>query len=405
MEKLKIDNNELTARITEDPLKEMVFREGRDYRVYVVGGNLRDVLLDRKSRDRDFAVEGPPEELAEKIAAETGGKLVVLGKRNLYRVVLADGSTLDFSKARQSIDTDLRKRDYTVNALGWSLKDGILDPTMGLNDLERKILRMTSRDNILDDPVRIIRGYRLAGELGFEIEPETRAALRELSSRIATSKNERITLEFFRILNLREPSGILKRMFEDGVLNCIITCDNNILEEQVRVISNIREIIDVLPLKNGMKFGDIVSQNLSFSGLLFLQALLWKSSGMHLRLSSRIIDERRHLLMGEEFRKQAERKGEDLKEILFELLEALDEAAGDYFIITGMPKLLSECDRYRQIIKAGFLSTGEIMEYTGMAAGKDLGGVIRMMRRATFYREINDKRSAIEFLLQNTPKS
>jgi tRNA nucleotidyltransferase/poly(A) polymerase len=371
--------------------------------VYLVGGNLRDVLLGRPSGDRDFSVEGSPETLAARIAAETGGKMVIMGKKQLYRIIIADGSTLDFSQTNNSIETDLRQRDYTVNALGWSPEDGILDPTNGLHDLDRKIVRMTGRDNLQNDPVRIIRAYRLAGELGFKIEPETRDALRELSSRVATSKSERITLEFFRILNLHEPSGILNIMLSDGVLNYIITCQDDKLREQARVISTICEIIDVLPLKRKMRLRDIASQNLCYSGLLYLQSLLWNSSGTHLRLSSRILRDRRHLLMGENVKRSSEIQGRDVKEYLFDLLDALDGAAEDYFIIRGMPEFLSDCERYRQIIEKGLLSTGDIMKCTGMVAGKELGRVIGMMRRAEFYRKISDKEGAVQFLFENMP--
>ena len=329
--------------------------------------------------------------------------MVIMGKKLLYRIVLADGSTLDFSKARNSIEADLRLRDYTVNALGWSPEEGIIDPTSGLGDLDRKILRMTGRDNLRSDPVRIIRAYRLAGELGFTIEPETRDALKELSAQVATSKSERITLEFFKILNLEEPSRILRLMLDDGVLNYIITIDNSKLGEQARVLSTISEIFDVLPLKQKLSLGDIAAQNLRYSGLLRLQLLLWNSSGTLLRLSSRILNDRRRLLMGEKVKNEAGKKGEKVKDILFDLFAALDGAAEDYFIIRGMPEFLPECERYRQIIKKGLLSTGEIMEYTGLGAGKKLGSMIEMMRRAEFYRKINNKSGAVQFLLENLP--
>ncbi len=401
---MRIDSTELATRIAGDPFKEIVFRRRGGHHAYLVGGNLRDVILDRQSRDRDFAVEGSPEVLAGRIAAETGGKMVILGKKLLYRIVLADGSTLDFSRVSESIESDLKLRDYTVNALGWSPEEGIIDPTNGLGDLERRIVRMTGRDNLRSDPVRIIRAYRLAAELGFTIEPETREALRELSAEVATSKSERITLEFFRILNLEEPSCILKLMLDDGVLSYIITFNNNMLGKQARVISTICEIFDVLPLKQKLRLSDIVSQNLRYSGLLRLQSLLWNSSGTLLRLSSRILDDRRRLLTGEKIKKEAEKKGKKVRDILFDLLAALDGAAEDYFIIRGMQEFLPECERYRQIIKKGLLSTGEIIECTGLDSGKELGRLIEMMRRAEFYRKINDKYGAVQFLLENLPR-
>ena len=395
----------MATRISRDPFKEIVFRRREDYRVYLVGGNLRDVILDRHSGDRDFAVEGSPEVMAGRIAAETGGKMVILGKKLLYRIVLPDGTTLDFSRARNSIEADLKLRDYTVNALGWSPEEGIIDPTSGLGDLVRKILRMTSEDNLRSDPVRIIRAYRLAGELGFKIEPETRAALRELSPLVASSKSERITLEFFRILNLTDPSRILNLMLDDSVLNYIIVSNNNKLRDAVRVISTISEIIDVLPLKQRLRLADVVSQNLRYLGLLRLQSLLWNSPGTLLRLSSRILGDRRRLLTAEKVKEEAEKKGKRIKDILFDLLGALDGAAEDYFIIRGMPELLPECERYRQIIKKGILSTDEIMKCTGLDAGKELGYAIEMLRKAEFFRKINDKYAAVEFLLENWPPS
>ncbi len=143
---------------------------------YLVGGAVRDTLLGRPTRDFDWLVAEPRLE-AERAAARLGGRAFVLDDaRNHWRVV-ADETTRDYAPLGE-LEPNLRARDYTVNAVAADLNGTLTDPTGGLRDLPGKRLRMVSAENLRADPVRGLRGVRLAATLGFRLEPGTETAIR-----------------------------------------------------------------------------------------------------------------------------------------------------------------------------------------------------------------------------------
>lgn len=381
-----------------DPLNELVFRMGGGRDLYLVGGNLRDIILNRQSTDRDFVVSADPRQLAEIVASHTGGKTIILGGERLYRIILPDRSTIDFSALKGDIVADLRQRDFTINSIGWSLQEGIIDPTNALPDLRRRVLRMTSRENLINDPVRILRAYRFAAEIDFTIERKTRRALREFSPLIATEKPERITLEFFRIINVKEPERILTTMLEDGVLERIILQSYAELCSILKVISSFEKILDVLPLQYKFKLNSNISQNLTYSGLLRLESLFDVDSALRLKMSSVITRKLLLLEKANAFKKRADKEGAALGEILFDLFEILNDAAEDFLIIKGIYDLLPAYRKYLQVKQKALLSTEEICQLTGLHEGESLGKMIRALKKAEFYNEINDKDEAREYL-------
>jgi poly(A) polymerase len=182
---------------------------------YLLGGFIRDMLLHRVSYDIDLAVSGDAEEQAHGIALATGGTFVPLDhERGIYRVAAIipdDGRwTVDIATLQGNIDDDLRRRDFTVDALAVPLADTgvpygdwpIIDPTGGLNDLASKTLRLTGPDVLAADPLRLIRAVRIAVQTGFDIEPETADAVREQVSLISTVSAERVREELLTILSL-----------------------------------------------------------------------------------------------------------------------------------------------------------------------------------------------------------
>jgi poly(A) polymerase len=182
---------------------------------YLLGGFIRDTLLHRVSYDIDLAVSGDAKEQAHGIALAMGGTFVPLDhERGIYRVAAItpdDGRwTVDIATLQGTIDDDLRRRDFTVDALAVPLADTgvpygdwpIIDPTGGLNDLASKTLRLTGPDVLAADPLRLIRAVRIAVQTGFDIEPETADAVREQVSLISTVSAERVREELLTILSL-----------------------------------------------------------------------------------------------------------------------------------------------------------------------------------------------------------
>ena len=182
---------------------------------YLLGGFIRDTLLQRTSYDIDLAVSGDAEAQAHGVAQATGGTFVPLDReRGTYRVAAIspdDGRwTVDIATLQGSIEDDLRRRDFTVDALAVPLADTgllsgewpIIDPTGGLNDVVSKTLRLTGPDVLADDPLRLIRAVRIAAQTGFAIEAQTADAVREQVSLLSTVSAERVREELLTILSI-----------------------------------------------------------------------------------------------------------------------------------------------------------------------------------------------------------
>ena len=182
---------------------------------YLLGGFVRDTLLHRTSFDIDLAVSGDAEQQAHGIADAMGGTFVVLdSERGIYRVAAItpdDGRwTVDIATLQGNIEDDLRRRDFTVDALAVRLADtgvpyaewSVIDPTGGLDDLTSKTLRLTGPTVLADDPLRLIRAVRIAVQTGFDIETETADAVREQVGLLSTVSAERVREELLTILSL-----------------------------------------------------------------------------------------------------------------------------------------------------------------------------------------------------------
>ncbi len=188
---------------------------------YIVGGSIRDLLLGRSPTDYDIAVLGDPEKFAKKIAANTRGHIVELGKpgKMIIRVISSD-HIFDIAPLNgASIEEDLNKRDFTINALAYALSSGkIIDCQGGIQDLFDKKVRMVSRAVFRKDPVRLIRAYRIGAFLNFEIESQTGAAIKNDSKLIQDSAGERVKAELFKMLGSPKSHHYLSQMADTELL-------------------------------------------------------------------------------------------------------------------------------------------------------------------------------------------
>ncbi len=232
-----------------DKLKKKVFRQigetadsiGRP--VYVVGGYVRDIFLNRTSADIDFVTVGSGIELAKAVASSLPGKhnLSVFANYGTARIRHRD-LELEFVGARKesysrdsrnpivedgTLEDDQRRRDFTINAMAISLNSGtfgeLVDPFDGLGDIDRKIIRTPLDPDITfsDDPLRMMRAIRFATQLEFKILPETFEAIRRNAHRIEIITKERINDEFGKIMRSRRPSIGLLLLEESGLLELI----------------------------------------------------------------------------------------------------------------------------------------------------------------------------------------
>lgn len=189
----------------------------------LVGGTVRDALLDRHSEylDLDFVLPSNAVETAQAIARHYRAGFVVLdAERQIARVVFEQG-TADFAlQVGETLEDDLRRRDFTVNAIAYNphTKD-LLDPLHGYEDLQQKRLRMVSVENLAEDPLRLLRAYRQAAQLGFSLESETQQAIRGLAPNLNRIAAERVQSELNYLLGTARGTHWIKTAWEDGLLN------------------------------------------------------------------------------------------------------------------------------------------------------------------------------------------
>jgi poly(A) polymerase len=179
---------------------------------WIVGGALRDELLGRPVRDVDVAVAGDPAPVARAVADSVGGPVFRLSEAfGAWRVIDRRGGRVwDFSPLQgDTIEDDLRRRDFTVNAmarparlaeqLGWA-GDELIDPLGGRSDLEARVLRVLGPEAYERDPLRPLRLARFAAELGFEPEPETERLTAAAAPATAQAAGERVFGELCRLV-------------------------------------------------------------------------------------------------------------------------------------------------------------------------------------------------------------
>jgi len=232
---------------------------------YIVGGFIRDWLLGRKTNDIDIAVSGDAITIAREVAKEIGGKFVLLDDvNNIARVVVIEDKKsrrtsqnqelrgaewhFDFSPFTGDIESDLARRDFTINAMALELSQFVtaskatkmrsrksasfltakqaplklIDPFSGGGDLRDKIIRGASEQIFEADAARLLRAVRLAAELDFNIEPNTEALIRRYSQTITEVSGERIREELLRLLTLPRAAYHLRYLDKLGLLLALI---------------------------------------------------------------------------------------------------------------------------------------------------------------------------------------
>jgi putative nucleotidyltransferase with HDIG domain len=215
----------------------VAFVEARRIKAYVVGGSVRDQALGRReTRDIDLAIEGNASGLARAFADAEGGAFYLMDAEHNVARVIFDQDYVDWAELRGNLETDLASRDFCINAMALPVSrellldshrssfvvGDIVDPFHGLRDIERRQIRTVSDHVFRDDPVRLLRAVRLAGELGFSFEKQTEQLIRADAHLLASASAERARDEFFKTLALTNANESLRYLDELGLLGALI---------------------------------------------------------------------------------------------------------------------------------------------------------------------------------------
>ena len=210
---------------------------------YVIGGYVRDALLERESKDIDIVVLGSGIDLANEVALHLNNPKVSVFKNFGTAMLKYKNLEIEFVGARKesyhhdsrkpvvengSLEDDQKRRDFTINSLAISLNHDdfgtLIDPFNGVSDLKNKIIRTPLDPDITysDDPLRMMRAIRFATRLGFNIEAESLAAITRNKDRISIISQERIVDELNKIMLTDEPSKGFKLLEATGLLEIIL---------------------------------------------------------------------------------------------------------------------------------------------------------------------------------------
>ncbi|MEM9856190.1 MAG: HD domain-containing protein [Bacteroidota bacterium] len=231
------------SALHKNPIFNIVSEEGEKLglNTFVIGGWVRDLILDRVSKDVDFVCIGSGISLAKAVSQKLNAKLSVF--KNFGTAMVKEKEwELEFVGARKesyrqnsrkpiiengTLEDDQNRRDFTINALGISLnKDtygDLLDPFNGVSDLKSKVIRTPLDPDITfsDDPLRMMRAIRFAAQLNFDIDANTYEGIVNNANRISIVSKERVADELNKIILSPKPSYGFKLLFQSGLLKLI----------------------------------------------------------------------------------------------------------------------------------------------------------------------------------------
>ncbi len=419
---------------------------GAGYEAYAVGGCVRDAILGREPEDWDITTNARPEEVKGlfRRTVDTGiahGTVTVMLGSDGFEVTTyrQDG---DYSDHRHpdavvftaSLEEDLKRRDFTINAMAYRPETGLVDLFGGQEDLEKRIIRCVGdpRERFDEDALRIMRALRFSAQLGFAIAPETREAIREFAPRLQLISRERIRVELVKLLVSPHPDRLLD-LAECGITAEIFPLwDTMLATEQnsafhlysvgihtLKVVENVpaEPVLRLAALlhdcgKPACKTTDMGSRN-HFHGHAELGATIAEEFLKELRFDNKTINDVVKLVKVHDdrfppkrknVRREMNRVGTELFPSFLKLVLADTLAKSNYALEETMHNYTLVCRLYEEITAAGDPITlkdlavkGSDLIAAGMKPGPEMGEVLsRMLDDVLENPEHNQKEYLIE---------
>jgi len=232
--------------------------EKRGFEAYIVGGCVRDALLGRKPDDWDLTTSARPEEIKALFprTIDTGikhGTVTVLIGRNTYEVttyrtdgIYEDGRHPTSVTFVPNLEEDLKRRDFTINAMAYNMDKGLVDLFGGKEDLRLGWIRCVGvpEERFGEDALRVLRAIRFSAQLGFRVEEQTYEAIRKLAPTIVKVSAERVQVELVKLLVSARPE-VLEDMLKTGLARFILPefedlADRGLADRAIQVIRRLR---------------------------------------------------------------------------------------------------------------------------------------------------------------------
>lgn len=218
------------------------------FEAYAVGGCVRDSLMERAPEDWDITTSAKPEQVKEIFSRtiDTGiihGTVTVLIGKTGYEVTTyridgeyEDGRHPKFVEFTSNLTEDLKRRDFTINAMAYSYKTGIVDKFSGISDMHSKLIRCVGSpiERFTEDALRILRAIRFSAQLDFEIEENTLEAISKIAPNIVHVSRERIQAELTKLLLSDNPERI-KLVYETGISRYISKLFSEINSNEIKI--------------------------------------------------------------------------------------------------------------------------------------------------------------------------
>lgn len=402
--------------------------EQSGYEAYIVGGCVRDAVLGRQPMDWDITTSASPLEIKEifSYTIDTGiehGTVTVMMDHQPFEVTTyrIDGKYEDHRRPNEvqftkCLKEDLLRRDFTINAMAYNDRKGLVDMYHGMEDLEKKMIRCVgvAKERFDEDALRILRALRFQAQLGFEIEQKTQEAIREQAKFLQNISAERIQVELDKLLVSDHPE-VLVNAYRLGVTKIILPEFDKMMETPqnnphhkynvgIHTIESMKNIEADHILrwtmllhdsgkpevrvegkdKDHFKMHPVVGERIARKVLRRL-----KFDNHTLRQVSKLVlwHDRRfgntHEIHKKMVRRWASELGPELFEKLMQIQKADIEAQSDYqreqkeFILTETKKFFEEIIEEKECLSIGDLAVdGSDLIKAGMAQGKELGNML-----------------------------
>ena len=441
--------------ITEQTLQELfdnpimqalkTFAKDQGVQLYLVGGSVRDLFLGRQTTDIDFTLASDAIQFAKAFAANIGAIVIALEKNPpTARVIVKPDSTsqtpqlsMDFAQFRAaSLTDDLRLRDLTINAMAIAFENvgtftnkarkqvlcRVIDPCGGMKDLKGGLLRFPNRQVVIADPVRLLRIYRFAAQLDFEISQNAIDLVTAYRSMLSDVAGERCRDELMKILYIKKAHPYLQQMEAAGLLTQVVP----IIKEPHRAWSSL-ETFEEGPIPTALHayrkeinryLQEELSVEINRCSLIKLSLLLGDnlgSIGERLRFSRKAVKFMECLISGSKKLKNTipqltqKQINRFLRTYTSDWWGILLYSAASSPIDSAIPKQIADTyyEHILPICKQGRLITGnDLIQEFHLKEGEQIGDMLKEIEDRQFDGEIRTREeafAAVAALLQKQP--